>query len=233
MMISPVAVVVTVVAILALMAPAAPAAPVPATTTVIRVTAPTRAMTEPVGGSLVLRLDPEEEFGGPTHLRVLETRTLEDGTLSYKVLLNRRPNGSTGWVQAGPVQVLSSTWAIVIDLSERKVKAFNNGTLVRARKAVVGAKATPTPRGEFYLVEKVKRPAGEFTGNWIVPFAYSNVLEQFAGGPGRVALHGRGGKSLDTPLGTAASHGCVRMNNADIAWIAQRMPLGTPIRVQA
>ena len=44
--------------------------------------------------------------------------------------------------------------------------------------------------------------------------AFSDVLDNYGGGPGRVAIHGRGGASLADPLGTARSHGCVRVANA-------------------
>ena len=57
------------------------------------------------------------------------------------------------------------------------------------------------------------------------------VLQQFEGGPGRVAMHGRGGASMHDPLGSARSHGCVRMQNRDIAWIAARVPEGAPVSV--
>jgi lipoprotein-anchoring transpeptidase ErfK/SrfK len=40
------------------------------------------------------------------------------------------------------------------------------------------------------------------------------VLDDYGGGPGRVAIHGRAGASLLDPLGTARSHGCIRIDNA-------------------
>jgi len=47
---------------------------------------------------------------------------------------------------------------------------------------------------------------------------------------GIVALHGRG--YLTAPVGTAASHGCVRFNDRDIAWMAKHVPNGTRVDIQ-
>lgn len=59
--------------------------------------------------------------------------------------------------------------------------------------------------------------------------AHSAVLENVGGGPGRVAIHGRGGASLRDPLGTARSHGCIPVNNAAVAWIAASVSPGSPV----
>jgi len=65
--------------------------------------------------------------------------------------------------------------------------------------------------------------------------AHSDVLQRYDGGDGRVALHGRGGDSLRDPLGSAASHGCVRLTNTAIAGIVRRIGVdaiaGTPVRI--
>jgi hypothetical protein len=51
-------------------------------------------------------------------------------------------------------------------------------------------------------------------------------------GPGRVGIHGRAGLSLQDPLGSARSHGCVRADNHQIAWMAAHVPAGTPVRIR-
>ena len=65
--------------------------------------------------------------------------------------------------------------------------------------------------------------------------AHSDTLQRYDGGDGRVALHGRGGESLRVPLGSARSHGCVRISNAAIASIVRRIGVaaipGTPVMI--
>ena len=57
------------------------------------------------------------------------------------------------------------------------------------------------------------------------------MLLNYGGGPGRVAIHGRDGASLADPLGSSLSHGCVRVDDANIIWMARVIPLGTPVLI--
>jgi lipoprotein-anchoring transpeptidase ErfK/SrfK len=102
---------------------------------------------------------------------------------------------------------------------------------VRANYTViVGHPATPTPLGTFFVVEKLHLAPGVTEGPWaLATSAYSNVLYEFAGGAGQVALHGIVG--LRAPLGTFSSHGCVRFGNDAITWIAEHVDNGTPITI--
>jgi hypothetical protein len=49
--------------------------------------------------------------------------------------------------------------------------------------------------------------------------AHSNVLQAFDGGDATVGIHGRGATSLLDPLGSASSHGCIRLANHGIDWL--------------
>ena len=62
--------------------------------------------------------------------------------------------------------------------------------------------------------------------------AFSDVLDDYGGGPGRIAIHGRGGASLRDPLGTARSHGCLRVANPDVSWLVRHVPRGTPVNIR-
>jgi len=59
--------------------------------------------------------------------------------------------------------------------------------------------------------------------------ARSNVLSQFAGGPGQIAIHGR--ELLGGTLGRAQSHGCVRLASSAISWLAARIGPGVPVTI--
>jgi lipoprotein-anchoring transpeptidase ErfK/SrfK len=59
---------------------------------------------------------------------------------------------------------------------------------------------------------------------------FSDVLERFAGGIGQIAIHGWNDPSA---MGRNVSNGCVRMNNDDIARVAELAPLGTPVTISA
>lgn len=88
----------------------------------------------------------------------------------------------------------------------------------------------------FAIVWAIPWNPNAFLGSWVLELtAHSDVLRQFDGGDGTVGIHGRGGASLQDPLGSARSHGCVRLANDAIDWLvstvgASELP-GTPIQI--
>src|SRR4051812_46232335 len=156
-------------------------------------------------------------------LLVLEARE-QGGRCWARVRLPSRPNTGTGWVDAERAQLSSTPWRIAVQTRSRRLELLKRGRLVRRIPVVVGAPSTPTPRGLFAIAGVWKSRPGSFVGSWVLALtAHSDVLQHFDGGDGRVALHGRGGASLLDPLGTAASHGCVRFDNHAIAELVQRI----------
>ena len=59
--------------------------------------------------------------------------------------------------------------------------------------------------------------------------ARSNVLQEYNGGAGQIALHGVA--NLGGTPGTAVSHGCIRLSPRAITWLAHRVGGGTPLTV--
>lgn len=163
-----------------------------------------------------------------TVLPVISRRTI-GRSVWLKVRLPIRPDGSTGWISANGVLLARDPWKIDVHTGSAHATVYRDGRAVRSFAVVVGKPSTPTPHGHFFVAEVVYE-GGQVTGPWaLATSAYSNVLQEFDGGPGQVALHGRIG--LPDPLGTASSHGCVRFANGDIAWLAARVPAGTPIDI--
>jgi lipoprotein-anchoring transpeptidase ErfK/SrfK len=122
-------------------------------------------------------------------------------------------------------------WRIVVDLSARRVSAYRDGSLVRGFQAVVGKASTPTPTGEFFVEEVLTMAPAEPGGPFALALsARSNALQEFEGGPGQIAIHGR--ENLGGTLGTAASHGCIRLATASIDWLAARIGPGTPVTIE-
>lgn len=169
-------------------------------------------------------------------LLVLATRA-RDGRCWLQVRLPSRPNVAKGWVDAERLELTATPWRIEVGLRSRTVTLLRRGERVRRYRAVVGAAYTPTPTGLFALVDAYRNDPTDFLGRWVVTLtAHSDVLQRYDGGDGRVALHGRGGDSLRDPLGSAASHGCVRLTNAAISSIVRRIGEaaipGTPVRIR-
>ena len=69
-------------------------------------------------------------------------------------------------------------------------------------------------------------PGGPFA---LATSARSNVLQEFEGGPGQIALHGL--NNVGGTLGTAVSHGCVRLDTGAMRWLVARIGPGVPVTI--
>lgn len=198
-----------------------------------RIAVPTVARAAPGAGRVVAPVRGLTSWSGqPELLLVLESKKVS-GREWLRVLLPIRPIGASGWIPRDLVVLVhNSTW-LEFRKGPRMVVAYRHGHRVMRVRAVIGAAATPTPAGLAAVYERNRQPDPHgFYGPWILALtALSNVLHHFDGGPGRVAIHGRGGASLADPLGTARSHGCFRVDNRAIRRLAALAPPGTPVRI--
>jgi lipoprotein-anchoring transpeptidase ErfK/SrfK len=158
------------------------------------------------------------------------------GRCWVQVRLPWRPNDAAGWVNANKVLLVKTRWRIEVSTARRTLTLFHAGAAVRTISVVVGKPSTPTPVGLFAVVWAIPWNPNDFLGSWVLELtAHSNVLQEFDGGDGTVGIHGRGGASLLDPLGSAASHGCVRLANADIDWLVGTVGEGglpgTPVQI--
>jgi lipoprotein-anchoring transpeptidase ErfK/SrfK len=168
--------------------------------------------------------------GEPTTVPVIGALTGSDGVRWLRVMLPGRPNGSTGWIVQQGTSESTTSWRLVVDLAARRVRVYSAGHVVRTFQAVVGKPSTPTPTGEFFVQETLQMEPGEAGGPFALALsARSNVLQEFEGGPGQIAIHGRG--NLGGTLGAAESHGCIRLATASIDWLAARIGPGTPVMI--
>jgi lipoprotein-anchoring transpeptidase ErfK/SrfK len=214
-------------------ASAAPArSRVPATQQLAVLLTAHRVHQAPRAGSPQIALVPANRpiTGERTTLPVIGHATGSGSIPWLHVMLPGRPNGSTGWVTRQGTRKLTTSWHIVVNLGQRRVTAYRSGRAVKAFRAVVGKPSTPTPRGNFFVEETVRMSPGEPGGPFaLATSARSNVLQEFEGGPGQIALHGR--DNLGGTLGSAESHGCVRLDIAGIDWLVKRIEPGTPVTI--
>jgi lipoprotein-anchoring transpeptidase ErfK/SrfK len=110
------------------------------------------------------------------------------------------------------------------------VAVYGSGRLVRISKAVVGKSSTPTPSGAFFVEESVALRSSDVGAPFALALsARSEVLQEFDGGPGQIALHGL--SNVGGVPGTATSHGCVRLTDAAMRWLVVRIGRGTPVTI--
>lgn len=138
-------------------------------------------------------------------------------------------NGVTGYVRARKVRLRSIGSRIVIDLSARRLLLFRRGRLALAATAAIGARATPTPAGRFYVNQRFRSdPEGPYGWAAIGISAFSDVLTGWPQG-GPVAIHGTNRPSL---LGMRVSNGCIRVSNASVRRLWRLAPTGTPVLIR-
>jgi lipoprotein-anchoring transpeptidase ErfK/SrfK len=165
-----------------------------------------------------------------TVLPVLGQGTGGDGLPWLHVRLPGRPNGSTGWISQRGTVSSQTSWHIVVNTSSRRGTVYRHGRPARVFKAVVGKTSTPTPHGKFFVEEAILLPASAVGAPYALALsARSTVLQEFAGGPGQIALHGL--RNVGGTLGTAVSHGCVRLDTAAMRWLVARIGPGVPVTI--
>jgi len=191
-----------------------------------------QAFSKPARDSAPLRMIQARRplTGERTVLPVLGHTTGADGLVWLHVRLPGRPNGQTGWITQRATSASTTSWHIVVDTSRRRVIVYRKGRPVRIVKAVVGKPSTPTPHGEFFVEEAIQLRAADVGAPYALALsARSNVLQEFDGGPGQVALHGLA--NVGGIPGTAASHGCVRLDNDVMRWLVVRIGPGVPVTI--
>lgn len=149
-----------------------------------------------------------------------------------RVYLPTRPNGSQGWVRARSVKMYTNGYRLVARLRAHKLFVWRGTKRIATFPIAIGASSTPTPRGLFYIVEllKPRNPRGSYGAYAFGLSGHSERLKTFAGGDGRVGLHGTNQPGL---IGSSISHGCIRLRNGDIRRLAKLLPLGTPVYVRS
>ncbi|MEI7592370.1 MAG: L,D-transpeptidase [Actinomycetes bacterium] len=149
-----------------------------------------------------------------------------------QVYLPVRPNGSTGWVKQSDVENAINDYRIEVSLDGFTLNVFKDGKQVQDIPIGVARDNTPTPGGMYYTTELIKTPdpQGAYGPYAFGLSGFSDTLTTFNGGPGQLGIHGTNEPSA---IGTKVSHGCIRMDNANITKLAKTIPLGTPVIIAA
>jgi len=148
----------------------------------------------------------------------------------YRVRLPILPNNTTGYVQKRDLSPLFTVNThLYINLGSLTATLKRSGKTVFRTRVGVGKSYWPTPRGEFYIRDKLTNFNNPFYG----PIAFgvsarSAVLTDWPGG-GYVGIHGTNQPQL---IPGRISHGCIRLRNAAIVALSRLMHVGTPVSIR-
>jgi len=107
--------------------------------------------------------------------------------------------------------------SIYVDTDKRRL-TLNYKSKITTYPVAVGKKSTPTPVGNWKIVQKAVNPGGPFGARWMrlsVPW-------------GGYGIHGTNNPAS---IGKAVSHGCIRLYNEDVIEVYNLVPLGTPVYI--
>lgn len=119
---------------------------------------------------------------------------------------------------------------IVVSIPDRKLALIEDGRVVKVYRVAVGAEVSPTPEGDFKIVNRVSQPAYYHKGEVIAAGAQSPVGTRWMG------LNAKGygihGTNQPKSIGNAASHGCIRMGKRDLEELFELMRSGDAVVIR-
>lgn len=132
---------------------------------------------------------------------------------------------------AEPDEENADTTKIIIIRSANTLCLYVNDSMVKTYKIAVGKKATPTPVGNFRIVNKIVNPGWYPQGKDPIPagVASNPVGTRWLG----LSEKGYGihGTNKPSSIGKMASKGCIRMKNKDVEELFALVTIGTPVEI--
>jgi lipoprotein-anchoring transpeptidase ErfK/SrfK len=124
----------------------------------------------------------------------------------------------------------SHTRQIVISIPDRQLALMEDGELVKVYPVAVGASETPSPYGDFNIINHAIDPTYRHEGKEIAPGKNNPLGTRWMG----LSLKGYGihGTNVQRSVGKAASHGCFRMKKKDVEELYSLVKVGDAVTVR-
>ncbi len=109
------------------------------------------------------------------------------------------------------------SYFIIVDIGEKRLYLLKDGKCIKKYPVATGKPGWPSPIGSWKIIEKGDWGEG-FGGKWLglnVPW-------------GKYGIHGT---TKESSVGSAASHGCIRMYNRHVRELYSIVPHGTPVGI--
>lgn len=107
-------------------------------------------------------------------------------------------------------------YSITINTAARRLTLFKDGKVFKSYTVAVGKPSTPTPKGNFRIINKAVNPGGPFGARWLGLSARG---------------YGIHGTNNPASIGKAVSNGCIRLHNANVIQLFNLISVGTPVRI--
>lgn len=119
---------------------------------------------------------------------------------------------------------------IVISIPDRRLALLEDGRVVKAYPIAVGARRSPSPNGDFQIINHAANPVYRHKGKAIAPGNDNPLGTRWMG----LSLKGYGihGTNMPGSVGKAVSHGCFRMRQRDVEDLYRRVRVGDEVIVR-
>jgi lipoprotein-anchoring transpeptidase ErfK/SrfK len=179
----------------------------------------------------------------PSQLGLAVKRPLLERRITNALLAFNGPR--TVAVPTRPVSPRAGTAALVrhystyilVSRETFTLRLYKNLKLAKTYRIAVGRQGLETPAGEYTINDKQVNPswhvplsawAGDLAGRVIPPGPDDPIKARWMGFFDGAGIHGT---EETWSIGSAASHGCIRMTIPDVEDLYPRVPLNTPIYV--
>ena len=119
---------------------------------------------------------------------------------------------------------------IIINLPSRTLELYSNNSLIKDYPIAIGKPSTPSPLGNFQIIEKEVDP-------WWFPPRTGQAIPSGPDNPlgyrwmGFAPLYGIHGTNAPWAIGLAVSNGCIRMHEENVEELFEVVFYGTPVRI--
>jgi lipoprotein-anchoring transpeptidase ErfK/SrfK len=118
---------------------------------------------------------------------------------------------------------------IVVSIPDRKLVLMDGDRALRIYDVAVGKASTPSPEGEFRIINRIPNPAWYQPGKVVAPGKGNPLGSRWMG----LSAKGYGIHGTNAPksIGKAASHGCIRMRAADLEELFDLVSVGVVVEI--
>ncbi|MBS1858279.1 MAG: L,D-transpeptidase [Acidobacteria bacterium] len=118
---------------------------------------------------------------------------------------------------------------IVVSIPDRKLAVLEDDRVVRTFDVAVGAPLSPSPTGNFVVINHIALPTWYYKGKVVGPGPANPVGTRWMGlsTPG----YGIHGTNAPNSIGKSVSHGCIRLRNTDIEQLFELVAVGDAVEL--
>jgi len=167
----------------------------------------------------------------PTPTNVATSKEVQPGTSASDELAAER---QAAQLPAQTPQEASTTDThvrrIVISIPDRRLAVLQDGEVLKVYPVAVGAEETPSPDGDFTIINHAVNPTYRHEGKEIAPGKNNPLGTRWMG----LSLKGYGihGTNVQSSVGKAASHGCFRMKKKDVEQLYSLVQVGDAVTIR-